>query len=102
LPALFREFADLKTNERLVWKNFRAFVKKGSAGVRGYVRENWGAPFVVVFMVLLMVAAVSLLMDFAVLANKVAVYAYYALVAGVVLQLVCFLRYRKEEGELSQ
>jgi len=43
-----------------------------------------------------------LLMDFVVLADEVAVYAYYALVIGVVLQLVCFLKYHKREGELSQ
>jgi hypothetical protein len=98
LPALFREFADLKTNERVVWKNFRAFVKKVSAGVRGYVRENWGAPFVVGFMALLTLAAVCLLMDFAVLANEVAVYAYFALVIGVLLQLICFLIYDKRSN----
>ena len=67
-----------------------------------YVKENWGAPFIVSFMALLMVAAVSLLMDLAVLANEVAVYAYYALVVGVVLQLVCFLKYSKRNGEPIQ
>jgi heme/copper-type cytochrome/quinol oxidase subunit 4 len=92
----------LKTNNSSVWKIFRAFVSKVSAGVKEYVKENWGAPFIVGFMVLLMVAAVFLLMDFAVLANEVAVYAYYALVVGVVLQLVCFLKCRKREGESSQ
>lgn len=66
------------------------------------MKENWGAPFVVGFMALLMVAAVALSMDFAVLADEVAVYAYFALVVGVVLQLVCFLKHRKGEGEMSQ
>ena len=93
---------DLKTSDSALWKVLRAFVNKISAGARGYVKSNWGAPFVVGFMVLLMVAAVCLLMDFAVLANEVAVYGYYALVVGVVLQLVCFLKYRKREGESSQ
>jgi heme/copper-type cytochrome/quinol oxidase subunit 4 len=92
----------LKTNNSSVWKISRAFASKVSAGVKEYVKENWGAPFIVGFMVLLMVAAVFLLMDFAVLANEVAVYAYYALVVGVVLQLVCFLKCRKREGESSQ
>jgi hypothetical protein len=33
------------------------------------------------------------------LANDVALYAYYALIAGVVLQLVCFLKFRQKEGD---
>ena len=70
--------------------------------VKGYVKENWGAPFIVGFMALLMVAAVSLLMGLGVLADEVAVYAYYALVVGVVLQLVCFLKYGKRNGVLKQ
>jgi len=57
---------------------------------RGYFRENWGAPFVLGFMVLLVVAAVSLALGFEWWAEQVAVYAYFALVVGVVLQLVCF------------
>lgn len=80
----------------------KAFAREVPSRVKGYVKENWGAPFIVGFMALLMVAAVSLSMDFAVLADEVAVYAYYALVAGVVLQLVCFLKYRKRDGEQQQ
>jgi hypothetical protein len=68
------------------------------AKIRGYVRENWGAPFITGFMGLLMVAATSLSMGLNFLANEVAIYAYYALVAGVVLQLVCFLKYGERSG----
>jgi len=85
-----------------MWIGLRAFARRVPSRVKGYVKENWGAPFVVGFMVLLMVAAVSLLMDYVVLAEEVAVYAYYALVVGVVLQLACFMKYRKREGELSK
>ena len=67
--------------------------------VKGYVRENWGAPFIVGFMVLLIIAAGFLVMGLAVLANEVAVYAYYALVAGVVLQFVCFLKFGEKGGD---
>jgi len=66
--------------------------------IRGYVRENWGAPFIIWFMLLLVVAAALLSMGLDFLANEVAVYAYFALVAGVVLQIVCFLKY----GEKSE
>jgi len=48
-----------------------------------YFRENWGAPFILGFMILLIVAAVSLAGGLDFLANEVAVYAYYLLVAGV-------------------
>jgi heme/copper-type cytochrome/quinol oxidase subunit 4 len=85
-----------------IWIGLRAFARSVPSRVKGYVKENWGAPFVVGFMALLMVAAVSLMMDYIVLANEVAVYAYYALVIGVVLQLACFMKYRKREGEPSK
>jgi hypothetical protein len=62
--------------------------------VKGYVGENWGSPFIVGFMLFLVVAAVFLSAGFSSLADTVAVYAFYALVAGVFLQLASFLKYR--------
>jgi len=76
-----------------------SYFKEISARLEGYVRENWGAPFIVTFMLLLVVAAVSLSLSWSSLADAVAVYAYYALVVGVVLQLASFLKYRKRAGE---
>jgi hypothetical protein len=78
---------------------------KGSAGrvlskARGYLRENWGAPFVIGFMLLLVVAAVSLAIGLDFLANEV--YAFYALVAGVVLQFACFLKYGERSSNEDQ
>ena len=68
--------------------------------VEGYVKENWGSPFIVGFMLLLVAAAVSLSAGLSSLADTVAVYAYYALVAGVFLQLASFLKYRgKSDGD---
>ena len=67
--------------------------------VKGYVKENWGSPFIVGFMLLLIVAAVSLSAGLSSLANTVAVYAYYALVAGVFLQLASFLKYRGKSND---
>lgn len=64
-----------------------------------YLYENWGAPFIIGFMMLLMVAAFSLVSGLDSLANEVAVYAYYLLVVGVVLQLISFLRGRREGSE---
>src|SRR3989304_4017853 len=73
----------------------KEFAKEFPARVKAYTRENLGAPFIVGFMLLLMVAAVSLSMGLAVLTNEVAVYAYYALVIGVVLQFTRFLTYNQ-------
>jgi hypothetical protein len=68
----------------------RVAVRRFLVWAREYLRENWGAPFVLVFMGLLLTAAVCLVSGLEWWANEVAVYAYYSLVVGVVLQLVCF------------
>jgi hypothetical protein len=57
-----------------------------------YLKENWGAPFIVAFMVLLTISAGMLASGNEAVANGVAVYAYYSLVVGVVLQLAAFIR----------
>ena len=64
------------------------------------VKENWGSPYIVGFM-LLFVAAFSLSTGFAFLTDAVAVYAYYEVVAGVFLQLASFLRYLKKGGGVA-
>jgi len=64
-----------------------------------YFRDNWGAVFVVVFQLLLVCCAVLLARGYDVAANELAVYAYYSLVLGVLLQFVSFLRSGGEEGE---
>jgi amino acid transporter len=92
----------LKTNEDTVRKKIGSFADKIMPKVKGYVKENWGTPFIVGFMALLLVAAVSLSMGFSVFADDVAVYAYYALVVGVVLQFACFWKYRNKKDEPSQ
>ncbi len=67
--------------------------------VKGYVRENWGSPFVVGFIFLLLSAATLLSLDISYWAEQVAIYAYYALVIGVVLQIVCYIKYKKVSDE---
>jgi len=57
-----------------------------------YLRENWGAPFIIAFMIMLMICACLIAFGKEALANEVAVYAYYSLVIGVVLQLITFIR----------
>lgn len=71
----------------------RASAQRFVCWVRVYFRENWGAPFVLGFMMLLVVGAVCLVGGLEWWANEVAVYAYYSLAVGVVLQLVCFRKF---------
>ncbi|MFH0896721.1 MAG: hypothetical protein V1850_01565 [Candidatus Bathyarchaeota archaeon] len=68
-----------------------------SSRIPSFLKENLGAPLVIGFMSVLLVCAGLLAFGNSVLANDLAIYAYYLLVGGVVLQLVSFLRLRKEE-----
>lgn len=67
--------------------------------LKEYFRENWGAPFIVVFMVLLVVAAVFLGLGLEFLAERLAEFAYYFLVVGVVLQLVVVIKEERSEDK---
>jgi hypothetical protein len=70
----------------------QGFVLRFFGWARGYVRENWGAPFVFAFMGLLVVAAALLILGLPWSAEAVGNVAYFSLVFGVVLQLLCFRR----------
>jgi len=77
--------------------------------VKGYFLENWGAPFVLGFMGLLLAAVVLLIVGLPLTAEAVGDIAYFSLVAGVILQLVCFWRHRgggdgrgESEGEVEK
>ena len=67
--------------------------------IKGYIKHNWGSLFVAGFLLLLIVAAVSLDIGFSPLASNVADYAYYVLVVGVSLQFACFLKYRGKSDD---
>ena len=60
-----------------------------------YFKTNWGAPFIIVFQALLISAAEYLAIGAEAVANELAVCAYYSLVAGVILQLVSFLKHKR-------
>jgi uncharacterized membrane protein len=59
-----------------------------NSAILNYLRENFGAPFIVAFIVSLMLAASHLIENREALANEVAVYAYFFLVIGVLLQFL--------------
>ncbi|MGA2876208.1 MAG: hypothetical protein ABSE82_11805 [Nitrososphaerales archaeon] len=70
-------------------------------GLARYLRTNWGAPFVVAFIVLLVASAGLLSAGRSGTANNVAVYAFYALVLGVVLQVASYVTFGESEPEES-
>ena len=63
-----------------------------------YVKRNWGAPFVIGFMLLLVVAAALLAIGLSVPAEVVGDSAYFSLVIGIILQFACYLRSEKKQG----
>ena len=78
------------------------FIKKIQASINKYAKANWSFPFIAGFMVLLFAAAVFLAAGWAFLAETTAIVAYFSLVAGVLLQLVCLGKNRKEKGVLYE
>jgi len=60
----------------------------------GYIKENWGSPFIMGFILLLGLVAAFSSTGFISSADNVVVYAFYVLVAGLFLQLASFLKYR--------
>ena len=62
------------------------------AGVVGYLRENPQVLFVFPFMVLLVLAAVKLASGDSVMADRLAVYAYYQLMGGMLTALILTFR----------
>jgi hypothetical protein len=60
--------------------------------LKGYVKVNWGSPFIAGFVLLMLSAVVCLLAGLSSMANNLSVYAFYALVIGFVLQLIYWLR----------
>jgi hypothetical protein len=66
-----------------------------------YLRQHLGVLFIIVFQILLLSSAFLLIRGYSDFANDVAIYAYYSLVIGVVLQLVSFLYHRDGVEETS-
>jgi len=60
--------------------------------VKLYFTANWDAPFVMGFILFLIIGAIFLSIGSTAFAGSVAAFAYYSLIVSIVLQLVCFLR----------
>jgi hypothetical protein len=77
----------------------KEYFSKVHVRVKGFVKGNWGYPFIAGFMVLLFLGAVFLASGLGYLAEPIADVAYFALVAGAVLQLIYLtVSKRKSQG----
>ena len=75
------------------------YLKKFLISFKGYIEENWGLPFIGLCVLFLMAAAVCSLIGLSSLADSLVIYAYCVLIAGVILQLICFVKYRKKRDD---
>ena len=75
------------------------YLKKFLTSFKGYIEANWGLPLIGLCILFLMATAVCSFIGLSSLADSLAIYAYYALIAGVILQLICFIKYRKRRDD---
>lgn len=70
--------------------------------LKSYFGQNWGAPFVIAFIVLILLIAADLSFSLFSFAEELAVMAFIVLTIGVFLQVVCFVKYRNgSDGEVA-
>jgi hypothetical protein len=77
------------------------FFTKTVVKIKDSIRGNLGSPFIVVFILLLISTAVFLSAGLSYLADSTVSFAFYALVVGVILQLVSFFKFRKKVSEAT-
>jgi hypothetical protein len=68
---------------------------------RQRLRSDWGAYFIIGFIVILLIAIFYYMLGSVRLAESMADYAYYALVIGVVLEILGFARHRQKERSFT-
>jgi hypothetical protein len=61
------------------------------------LRTDWGAYFIIGFIVILLIAIYFYISNSTMLAESIADYAYYSLVIGVILEIVGFARSRQKK-----
>jgi len=75
----------------MIKSNFSKFPIKLVA----FIRVNWGVPLIVIFITLLMSSAFLLSAGFSSTSDKISLYAFYSLSIGILLQIICNLKYKK-------
>ncbi|GBC74899.1 hypothetical protein HRbin06_00206 [archaeon HR06] len=96
MEELRREFRKMESK---LYEGKTKIIKRSIKIPTNYFKENWGAPFIIAFMLLLISAAIYLAIGLSNVANEIAIYAYYSLVLGVVLQIASYIKYRPKEEQ---
>jgi hypothetical protein len=84
-------FTNKKSRHYVIQKRSNISLSK----LKKYIKENWGSPFIITFIILLMNVATLLTVGSLAIANTVATYAFYTLICGVVLQFISFSKSKK-------
>ncbi len=66
----------------------QANYKKVVSRLKAYLKDNWGAPFIMVFFFVLLGVAISISAGLRYDVNTIIVYSLYSLIIGVALQVV--------------
>ena len=66
--------------------------------MKSYIQANPGTPFIITFMVLLLLAAALLAYTRTSEANNVADYAFYSLVLGIAIQIAVIVREERKHS----
>ena len=70
--------------------------RKHKSRIVGYLKKNPGALLIISFQIMLVTCAILIASGNETAANELAIYAFYALVIGVILQFVASLRHDRE------
>ncbi len=73
------------------------FSRRIKLATERYLKRNWGLPFIACFILLLLSAAILLAAGLAPAAEAVANVAYFALAAGVLIELLCIGRHKHKD-----
>jgi hypothetical protein len=65
--------------------------------LRTYIVRNWGAPFIIAFAILIVISGILSVSGSAEIAGVLAVYSYYALAIGIVLQGLSYVKYGEQK-----
>jgi hypothetical protein len=77
----------------------KRYLNKILLALKGFVRLNWGAPFIVLFLLFLIGTGVCSSIGLSSVADALSIFAYYLLIAGIALQFFCLLKYRKRPDD---
>lgn len=80
----------------------KVLLKKMAAKLKNYSLANWGFPFITLFLILLLVSVILVETGASTAADLPADIAYFSLLVGVILEIICFGKNRKHTNMVRQ